>query len=405
MARYLCLTQLYPSGLSGTSVKTKHTLEVLLQRGHQVDVVCVHHQSLLRPTMTWPAGIRIFVIEKSVFSLLNWRYILQHIGLFFSLTPFRIKKMFDVRFASLVQVLLSSEHYDAIFFDGFAMLQYLPVAEASSKSLNSAGKLPLLYIDDEDITDLMRRRWQEEINPILKIFFWSEWLKCQWYEKRYLSRIDQLWAISEQTLARLKPRTQAPAFVMPTIVPIHPGIFNPKGTKLVFTGLLSWLENINGLRWFLQEVWPEVRRHHPKTELVVMGQMAKPAFIAELKSHPGVIYKGFVKDLRTIYKQAAAAVAPILINCGIKIKVVTYLSYGLPVVTTPQSAGGLGSLGGVLTGATSKQFAAAVIKLLKNQKLRSQTSRQALQTIKLHHTAPVLIKFFKQVKLAGFNKP
>ena len=398
MARYLVLTQLYPSGLSGTSVKTKHTLEVLLEQGHQLDVVCIHHTSLLRPQLSWPAGIRIFVINKAVFSFLNFSYALQNFSLLWSLTPFRIKKMFDARFATMVATLLTSEAYAAVLFDGYSTLQYLPTVKKSAQPPTQ------IYIDDEDITELMHQRWQQEKNPLLKLFFWTEWWKCRQYERRYFPQVSQLWAISEQTLARLKPLTKAKAYVMPTIVPIFPKIFHTTGTKLVFTGLLSWLENVNGLRWFLQEAWPLIRAAHPRTQLVVMGQMAKPEFIAELRSYPGVVYRGFVKDLRTVYRQAAVAVAPILINCGIKIKVVTYLSYGLPVVTTPQSTQGLGGLGGVLTGRTGPEFAAAVNQLLANQSLRQRLSREALQTIRQHHSTPVLVSFFKQVRLPGFGR-
>jgi|GEM_PF-927407 len=402
MARYLWLTQLYPSGLSGTSVKTKATLELLLKLGHQIDLVCIHHQSLLKPDMAWPVGLRIFVIEKAVFSLANFKYLLANFGLLFSLVPFRIKKMDSPQFRAVIKTLLSSQKYEAVLYDGYATLQYLTSTQAHFKNLDQ-NQPSYIYIDDEDIADLMRQRYQRELNPVLRLFFWTEWQKCLVYERKWLKKIDQLWAISAQTLARLKKLTSAPARVMPTILPITAGVFNPRGQKLVFTGLLSWLENINGLSWFLNEVWPLVRLEHPKVELLVMGQMAKPEFVAELKKFSGVRLLGFVPDLKAYYRQAAAAIAPILINCGIKIKVVTYLSYGLPVITTTQSTWGLGSKGGILTGDTPVEFANAVNQVLASQVLRQKLSKAALATIKNFHSPAVLIKFFHQVKFPGFE--
>lgn len=400
MAKYLWLTQLYPSGLSGTSVKTKYTLELLLRQGHQVDVVCIHHQSLLKPKMSWPIGIRIFVVEKAVFSLLNLKYLLANFKLLFSLIPFRIKKMFSSQFEATLKTLLSSQQYSAIFCDGYATLQYLEVMQNSNQDLLSQ----YIYIDDEDIADLMRCRYLAEKNLVLKIFFWTEWQKCLIYEQKFLKKISQLWAISDKTLKRLKKLVIVPAKVMPTIVPIHPGVFNSSSQKLVFTGLLSWLENVVGLRWFLMTVWPLVTAKYPKAELLVMGQMIKPDFEAELKSFSGVKLLGFVPDLEKYYRQAALAIAPILINCGIKIKVVTYLSYGLPVVATPQSTWGLGSTGGILVGATPVKFAGAVNKILASSKLRQQLSSQALKTISNYHSQPILIKFLRQMKLKDFDK-
>jgi glycosyltransferase involved in cell wall biosynthesis len=402
MAQYLCLTQLYPSGLSGTSVKTKQTFEVLLAAGHSLDVVCIHHKSLLRPTIYWPERMRIFVIERDVFSLFNFKYILEHFGLFFSSVPFRVKKMFAPELATTVEVLLASQTYDAILIDGYAMLQYVPRIQQHLKLRKNKSQPPVLYIDDEDIAELMRQRFVRTRTILLRLFFWLEWQKCLRYERFHLSLIDQLWAISKDTLARLKKLTTARSFVMPTVVKSFPKVFSDKGQNIVFAGLLSWLENVNGLIWFIDLVWPQVHKAHPKTKFVIMGQMAKPDLIKKIKKTPGLVYRGFVPDLKTEFQKAALAVAPILINCGIKIKVVTYLSYGLPVVTTPQSTVGLGSLDGVTTGADPKSFAAAVNALLGNVKQRQQQSRAALKMIEQHHSPQVLERFFKTVHLPGF---
>lgn len=402
MARYLCITQLYPSGLSGTSVKTKQTLEVLLAAGHSVDVVCIHHKSLLRPILNWPQQMRIFVIERDVFSFLNLRYIIEHFAMFFSKVPFRIKKMFAADFATTVRVLLASQHYDAILIDGYSMLQYVPQIR---RQLAHSQKqhVAVIYIDDEDIAELMRQRMTSTSNLLLKLFFLVEWRKCLHYERVLLQQIDQLWAISAATLERLKKLTDAQSFVMPTVVRSYPKVFSAKSRNIVFAGLLSWLENVTGLHWFIDSVWPIVHQRFPNTKFVIMGQMAKPELIEKIKQTPGLVYRGFVPDLKTEFRKAALAVAPILINCGIKIKVVTYLSYGLPVVTTPQSTVGLGSLGGVNTGADSESFAAAVMQLLADADLRQKQSRAALKMIAQFHSPKVLERFFIKVRLSGFT--
>lgn len=403
MAHYLCLTQLYPSGLSGTSVKTKQTFEFLLASGHSLDVACIHHKSLLRPSISWSERMRIFVVERDVFSFFNLRYIIEHFGLFLSWVPFRVKKMFAAELATTTQVLLASQNYDAILIDGYAMLQYVPAIRAQLKTRkNPKSQPPILYIDDEDIAELMRQRFVGTRNPLLQLFFWLEWQKCLHYERVHFKLIDQLWAISKDTLSRLKKLTKAKSFVMPTVVKSFPKVFSDKGQNIVFAGLLSWLENVNGLVWFIDLVWPSILKAHPKTKFVIMGQMAKPDLIKKIKQTPGLIYRGFVPDLKTEFHKAALAVAPILINCGIKIKVVTYLSYGLPVVTTPQSTIGLGSLGGVIMGADPKSFAEAVNALLDDVKLRQRQSLAALKMIEQYHSPKVLKQFFRTVHLPGF---
>ena len=177
MARYLWLTQLYPSGLSGTSVKTKHTLEVLLQAGHSVDVVCLHHRSLLRPKLSWPGKpgqIKLWVIEKDVFSAWRLDYVLTHFGLLMSRWPFRIAKMFSNEMVKQLEILISNHNYATIFIDGYAMLQYLPFLQPTNFRSQNYQMPPLIYIDDEDIAELMRQRWSTTENWLMKIFFWWE---------------------------------------------------------------------------------------------------------------------------------------------------------------------------------------------------------------------------------------
>lgn len=407
MANFLFITQLYPSGLSGTSVKTRHTIEYLLARGDSVDVYCIHHQSLVRPTDWQHPQLRIFVVTQSVMSQFSLWYVIKHLPLLMSLTPFRIKKMFAEQLAYGLLTAFESQAYDKIFFDGFSTLQYGEwllqkvdqILHSSIQMRHNLQQRRWVYIDDEDITDLLLQRIKTTSNPVLKFFFLTEYFKSQHYERRVMPLTQQIWAISDRTAVRLKTLTVKKVVVMPTIVPTRKSVFSIKSHDLVFTGLLSWLENINGLKWFIVNVWPQVLSQFPQTKLHVIGQMAKPEFVAWLKSQPNIVYKGYVPDLTGVYGKAAGAIAPMLINCGIKVKVVTYLSYGIPVISTEIGTWGLTTTEGVLTAQYEDEFANQVIELLKNTKLRQTLSIKALRNCRQHHSAQTLRKFFTTVRL------
>ncbi len=404
MSRYLFLTQLYPSGLSGTSVKTRHTIEYLLSRGHSVDVVCIHHTTLIRSNDFRNDKLRIFVVPAEVMSSFSLIYIVKNIPLLFSRTPFRVKKLFSSQFLETAATVLESFEYSQVFFDGFAILQYGPLFVERMKQSHSlkevrAFEKKCIYIDDEDITDLMKQRLIATNNLLLKLFFYLEFVKCGWYERLVFPYMAKIWAISDRTAKRYKLLVRCPVRVMPTIVSRRKNCFTTKGKMVVFTGLLSWLENTVGLEWFLQYVWPKVITALPKTKLIVVGQMAKPTFVQMLKSSPNVIYRGYVADLATVYTQAGVAIAPILTNCGIKVKTVTYLSYGLPVVSTIAATWGLKSLGGVVMAQTSQEFADQVIRILSDSRLRRQLSRDAIRNVYDNHSPRALSRFFARAGL------
>lgn len=377
----LVITQMYPSGSTGTSVKTRNTLVYLANNGYSFDIVCVHYAKMVKIDVV-NRHIHVFTVEKETTSKLSLAYLQKAWKLLFSVLPFRVIKLYDERLKEQIQVLQDSHHYAYIFYDGFSTLQY------AQSFMNNH-----IYIDDEDITDLVKKRFLLSSNFILKIFFLSEWIKCLVYERRFLKRMNQIWAISDHTKRRLACVSKVKTIRMPTIVPLEKNVFQSNSRHIVFSGLLSWMENIEGLRWFLIHCWHDIHKKFPQTKLIVSGQMIDKDFLAFITSFPNVYHAGFVDDLSSLYKTCALAISPIFINAGIKVKVLTYLSYGLPVISSTEAIEGLSGRGGIVA-TTKKYFVKKVIALLGDTKRRKNLSLAARCNIKDHHSEDVLHKFF-----------
>ncbi len=94
--------------------------------------------------------------------------------------------------------------------------------------------------------------------------------------------------------------------------------------------------NVDGLRWFLEHVWPVVRANVPDAHLDVAG-----AVCGEFANvGPGVTLHGRVEDLSTVTRYCSFAVNPVLMGSGIKIKMVDYFCVGLGCITTANGAAG-----------------------------------------------------------------
>ena len=111
--------------------------------------------------------------------------------------------------------------------------------------------------------------------------------------------------------------------------------------QIVFVGAMDYPPNKEAAIWFANQVWPHVRKRLAGAELTIVGASPGPAVLA-LGDLPGVKVTGMVPDVRPYYRGALAAVAPLLTGGGTRLKILEAMAAGVPVVSTPLGAEGLG---------------------------------------------------------------
>jgi len=125
----------------------------------------------------------------------------------------------------------------------------------------------------------------------------------------------------------------------------HPAKRAPEPGRLVFTGVMNYLPNVDGCLHFAEEVLPLVRRRHPDARFTIVGAKPEPE-IAALAARDGIEVTGFVDDVRDMLGRAAVAVAPLRIARGIQNKMLEAMAMGIPVVCTTSAARGVGGESG-----------------------------------------------------------
>lgn len=100
--------------------------------------------------------------------------------------------------------------------------------------------------------------------------------------------------------------------------------------------------NVEGIRWFVREVWPRVRREG--LTLQVFGSVCD--VVGDLVGG-GIVVRGVLPGLAAVYGGMDVAINPVRHGAGLKIKSVEALGFGLPLVTTSHGAMGLGGEAGV----------------------------------------------------------
>lgn len=161
------------------------------------------------------------------------------------------------------------------------------------------------------------------------------------YEARTFPRVDGIAAISavdRATAEALAPGT--PTALVEVGLAHH---FDPvpviADTTLCSIASYDWMPNVDGMRWFLDQVWPLVRQAAPTARLDIAGRHSE-RFAAEFE-RPGVTVLGTVPSSVDFLASRGPMIAPLRSGSGIKIKLVEGMLLGRPIVTTSDGAAGL----------------------------------------------------------------
>jgi sugar transferase (PEP-CTERM/EpsH1 system associated) len=155
----------------------------------------------------------------------------------------------------------------------------------------------------------------------------------------------------------------------------------------VFVGALDYRPNVDGVCWFVREVWPSVHRRRPGARLRLVGRRPAPEVLT-LGRVPGVEVVGQVPDVRPHLAWAAVAVAPLRIARGLQNKVLEALAMRKPVVASPQALAGLRERLDLpaLTATSPAEWVGHLDRLLGDEGLRRQLGAAGRRYAEAHHS-------------------
>lgn len=97
--------------------------------------------------------------------------------------------------------------------------------------------------------------------------------------------------------------------------------------------------NQNGIRWFLKEVFPKIRKAVPDAELLVGGSICNA--LPSLGDIKGVSALGYIDNPAEFYAKADVAINPVYQGTGLKIKTFESISFDKVTLVHPHSMVGV----------------------------------------------------------------
>jgi GT2 family glycosyltransferase len=166
---------------------------------------------------------------------------------------------------------------------------------------------------------------------------------------------------------------------------------------IFFVGGYQHPPNIDAAIWFVESIWPLVRQELPDIQFHLIGSKA-PEKIRALHGN-GVLFHGFVKSLEPWLDGCRLAVAPLRYGAGIKGKVNISMSRGQPVVATSSAVEGMFAEHGrdLLVADSEQDFAAAVIRLYRDEELWNRVSAAGLDNVRKYFSVETARLGLKQL--------
>ncbi|MEM9421970.1 MAG: TIGR03087 family PEP-CTERM/XrtA system glycosyltransferase [Pseudomonadota bacterium] len=140
----------------------------------------------------------------------------------------------------------------------------------------------------------------------------------------------------------------------------------PARVDVVFVGAMDYPPNVEGVLWFVKNVWPVLRKKMPSLQFSIVGPKPVPA-ITSLDGRANITVTGKVPDVRPYLAAARLAVAPLRIARGVQNKVLEAMAMGTPVVASIGANTGMGAIPDehLLVGDTPEEMVQAIHRILE----------------------------------------
>jgi O-antigen biosynthesis protein len=174
-----------------------------------------------------------------------------------------------------------------------------------------------------------------------------------------------------------------------------PGHVDAENQDLFFVGGGTHGPNRDGIGWFLADIWPQVSTDRPALRLHVCGRW-EPEHVPDTVPC-NVVFHGPVEEqqMLALMEHSVLAVAPLRYGAGVKRKIVQYLAGGIPTITTPVGAQGIGrtpdGTDPFLVATTSEQWVEGINRLLIDAPLRQRLSTAGRAVVDATYSTPVFL--------------
>jgi len=180
-----------------------------------------------------------------------------------------------------------------------------------------------------------------------------------------------------------------------------PPILHTGPVTLFSIGAMNWIPNVEGIKWFLHHVWPDLHKEFPDLKYYLAGREMPPWMLQ--MNIPGVVVVGEVEDAREFMNSHRIMIVPLFSGSGIRIKIIEGMAAGNAVVSTRIGAEGIDYTNGknILIANAACEFVDILSLCIADEKRTGKLGREARDLIETtydqHRIIRKLVTFYQQL--------
>jgi len=287
--------------------------------------------------------------------------------------PYKIYKFYDKRMIETIKNQIKRMNYDLIVFDQLPSVLYFDIVS----ECNCKKYLLSHNIEYEIVENLMRNA----NNSLMNIIYNNEYRLLKRFEISKYKLIKNVLFLSSRDVDQFDKDGLN--------ISIYYGYLNhfsnvkrksnySLNNQLLFFGNLSWLPNINGIIWFIDNVWRDLHKVNNQLILNIVGNSPPKKLYSRQKYYSNIVIHGFVNNLDEIFEKNDMLILPIFEGSGVKLKTIEGIARAIPLAASNKAIEGIMSYSqaGVQINYTKRDFIKHILFILNSTSLRKDIGRK-----------------------------
>jgi glycosyltransferase involved in cell wall biosynthesis len=317
---------------TGKRIRSYNLLQ-RLQKVHMVTYLCYGDQGGELPDCP---NVTLIILPSPVIEQKGLRFYLALLLNLISSKPYIVDRHFSSEFEDKALSLSAFNHFDLVH------CEWTPYTENIRTLI---GRIPSVLSAHNVEAQIWERYYEAETNLLKKIYIYFQWQKLIRYEASASTNYSEVSVVSEPDRkffvehygckrVTVVPNGVDEQYFTPLEVDIKPG-------SMVFTGSMDWRPNQDGVKYFIEEIFPIIRQRIPASTFTVVGRKP-PVWLVKLAERvPGVTVTGTVDDVRPYIAGSMLYVVPLRVGGGSRLKILEAMAMEKVVLSTTVGAEGL----------------------------------------------------------------
>ncbi len=313
------------------------------------------------------------------------------------------------KFINLIKCLLSLEPLQFGLFYSYKMQKFI-YERASDYDLiffyhiRSSQYLPKNYYGEKiiEMGDLYSTNYKQTFSNLnifnpLKYIYFLESIFMKNAEKKVFTEFDKIILFSKKEIKEINKSFEKKLIhVNISIDKIKKKyLFLKKNNKILFIGNLTYLPNILAVKSFVKKILPKLKKNLLDVQFEVIGEINNfDKFFLSLNKNVKCL--GPQKNIDKFIKGSFCGLANLEIATGMQGKVLSYMSYGLPVVCSKKIAHNFNK--NVISYNDENDLIIKINKLKNDKKLSNKISKNSLKFINKFTWQKTQKKYLKIIK-------